>query len=440
MVKKVEKASTAPKKTTSAKANTKPTPAKAKSSPVAPTKSAASAGVSKTRNTKGYAALENIQRKDSTDLKFYLFHAPASELYQWGLIDRTSPDNPKAIQRRLNKTKVLRIKEFLSYEKHTNTIATSVVIVFNKGSVKFVPAKKTTANNGGQGTLEVSWTTKGPAGVIVDGQHRVIGAHEYTDEDIHLNVVGITGADDTEGAFQFLVINNNSSKVSSNQVKALFTSYKEEELLRRMLDSGSTNVDEGKITALDYFDGGIDSPFKKQLKWVKNSDGFVVPNALEAGLNEVQNRSNLLSVVDLELDTFVGIWAAIKEVWGSLWNGETHLLEKASVQALTAFICENLENQLNFGDVDVDYTDPSALRTSALRILKNLDPNFFEVEWAKTGLDTRAGHELLVGDLKQMASNVRKKAPWYSALETVNIGAVSGDQTKKGARPKKAKP
>ncbi|MBW4504762.1 MAG: hypothetical protein KME57_35755, partial [Scytonema hyalinum WJT4-NPBG1] len=278
-----------------------------------------------------------------------------------------------------------------------------------------------------------------PSAVIVDGQHRVIGASQYENGDIHLNVVGILGADSTEGAFQFLVINNNSSKVSPSHVKALFTDYKEEELLKRMLDSGSTNLDEEKITALDYLDRGADSPFKGQIKWAKNNKGFIVSNALEAGLNEIENRSTLLGIQDLELDTFLQIWITIRKDWDRLWNKESHLLEKACVQALTAFISDSLLQQKLFLDEDVDYSDPEFLAQKTSQILKRLEPNFFEVEWTTTGLDTRAGQELLIEDLKQMTSNIRNKRTWYQGLQTVSAGSVSGETTKKGSRPRKSK-
>lgn len=382
-----------------------------------------------------YLALENVQRRESDKLRFYLFHAPASEIYQWAYIDRMSPEKPKAIQRRLNRTKVLRIKEFLEYPG--NTIATSIVIIFHDNAINF-EEYEITDQTGGFGKLSVTWKPDEPAGIIVDGQHRVIGSHEF-EEDVNLNIVGITGADDTEGAFQFLVINNNSSKVSSSQVKALFTSYKEDDLLARMLDSGSTNVDEEKITALDYFDGGADSPFKGELKWAKNQSGFIVANALEAGLSEVQNRNTLLSVVDQELDTFAAIWNVIKKDWAHLWNSESHLLEKACVQAVTAYICDSLEKLLIFSDGEVDYSDPDVLAKHVRQVLKKMEPNFFDVQWAMTGLDTRAGQELLLSDLKKMASNIKGGRPWHLTLETVNIGAISGNQTKKAARPTKLK-
>ena len=383
-----------------------------------------------------YGALENIQRSDHPNLKFYLFHAPASEIYQWAVVDRLGPGKQKSIQRSLNKTKVRRIDEYLS-APFANTIATSVVVVFNDGMTTFSPVKSLGKGPRDCGTLKVDWAPKLPAATIVDGQHRVIGAKDVRGGSLQLNVVGIVGADATEGAFQFLVINNNSSRVSPSHVKALFTDYKEDELLERMLQSGSTNIDEKKITALDYFDRGPDSPFKGKVKWAKNRDGFVVPNALEAGLAEVQNRSALLSIQDVELDVFTQIWSIIKVQWKILWSAESHLLEKACVQALTAYICDSLEKMRLFGDFDLELTDPDVLKGEVVKVLKMIEPDFFEVEWTTTGLDTRAGQELLRGDLRQMSSNLRGEKPWHTDLETVSVAAVSQGITKKGSRPRK---
>lgn len=384
-----------------------------------------------------YWALENVQRSKHPGLKFYLFHAPAVDLLQWAVVERLAPGKPKAIQRGLNKTKIRRIEEYLN-APFANTIATSVVVVFNDKSTSFARSKSTSAGNAdGSGKLSVSWSPKVPAATIVDGQHRVIGASKVEKGSVHLNVVGIVGADQTEGAFQFLVINNNSSRVSPSHVKALFTDYREDELLERMLASGSTNIDEKKITALDFFDRGADSPFKNQVKWAKNQNGFVVPNALEAGLAEVQNRSALLAIQDVELDVFTEIWATIKSEWPSLWSSETHLLEKACVQAVTGYICDSLEKMRLFSESDMQLTDPDILKAEVKRVLKKLDPSFFEVQWSTTGLDTRAGQDMLLGDLRQMSSNLRASRPWHSDLETVSIAAVSAKLTKKGSRPRK---
>lgn len=388
-------------------------------------------------NQRKYYALENIQRPEVKNLKFYLFHAPAADLLEWAGVERLSPSTPKGIQRSLNKTKVRRLEEYLLAD-YPNTIATSVVVVFNKEAITFTESKVEGKAVKGRGNLTVKW--KGPkakAAIIVDGQHRVIGASKVWNGSLQLNVVGIVGADQTEGAFQFLVINNNSSKVSPSHVKALFTDYKEEELFDRMLASGSTNIDEKKITALDYFDRGIDSPFKGEVKWAKNAEGFIVPNALEAGLSEVLNRSSLLMVQDVEVDAFTQIWATIKEQWPHLWDAESHLLEKACIQSVTAYVCDALEQMRLFSDVDLQYSDPDVLKREVKKILKRIDAAFFEVEWTTTGLDTRAGQELLQSDLRQMASNLRGGKPWHVDLETVSVAALSEEKTKKGARPKK---
>ncbi|MGO4396190.1 DGQHR domain-containing protein [Variovorax sp. M-6] len=384
-----------------------------------------------------YYALENIQRPEAPELKFYLFHAPAADILEWAAVERLSPSTPKGIQRNLNKTKVRKLEEYLE-APYPNTIATSVVVVFNKDAISFIETKVDGSPVEGRGNLTVKW--KGPkaqAATIVDGQHRVIGASNVADGSLHLNVVGIVGADQTEGAFQFLVINNNSSKVSPSHVKALFTDYKEEELFNRMLASGSTNIDEKKITALDYFDRGVDSPFKGEVKWAKNVDGFIVPNALEAGLSEVLNRSSLLMIQEVELETFTQIWITIKDQWPHLWSNYSHLLEKACIQALTAYLCDALEQMRLFSEADVQYSDPDVLKREVKKILKRIDPGFFEVEWTTTGLDTRAGQQLLQSDLRQMASNLRSARAWHINLETVSIASVSEDKTKKGARPKK---
>lgn len=90
-----------------------------------------------------------------------------------------------------------------------------------------------------------------------------------------------------------------------------------------------------------------------------------------------------------------------------------------------------------FGDTDLQLTDPDVLKSEVTKVLKMIDPDFFEVEWSTTGLDTRAGQELLRGDLRQMSSNLRGSKPWHTDLETVSIAAVSQGITKKGSRPRK---
>lgn len=363
-------------------------------------------------NTYSYDAIENIQRnaRDGS-IVFYLFHAPAIEISKWGLIDRMSEDNHKGIQRLLNRNKVKGIVSYLKNKEYTNTIATSIIVVLNKDSVSF-------ANK----TITIKMPDANQPGVIVDGQHRVIGAKEYAEmdnESINLNVVGILGADDAEGAFQFLTINNNSSKVSPSQVKALFTSYKEDQLVRRMMESGSKNINSDKISALDYCDGIEDSPFHKQIKWAKNAGGFIVPNGIESGLTEVATLSANLSIEGDELSFFLSLWAAIKEHWNSLWNQDSQLLKKVTIQCLTSYIVDQLISIRLYTSDDIDFKDPDCVKAYTIKILDSLSTDFFSATWTLKSLDTLAGQAILKEDIGRIASNIKNKRPWPTGLQTI---------------------
>jgi hypothetical protein len=90
-----------------------------------------------------------------------------------------------------------------------------------------------------------------------------------------------------------------------------------------------------------------------------------------------------------------------------------------------------------FSESDLQLTDPDVLKAEVGKIQKMIDPDFFEIEWTTTGLDTRAGQELLRGDLRQMSSNLRSGRLWHTDLETVSVAAMSHGLTKKGSRPRK---
>jgi DGQHR domain-containing protein len=208
-----------------------------------------------------YWALENIQRSKHPELKFYLFHAPAVDLLHWTAAERLAPGEKQSTQPELNKKKLRRIEDHLN-APFANTIASSVVVVFNDKSTSF--ARSSSESSGIEscgGKLTVSWSPKVPAATIVDGRHRVVGASRIENGSLHLNVVGIVGADQIEGAFQYLVINNNSSRVSPDYASALFSDYRSEDLLKRLLASGSTNSDLERMIARSRLDRGTGNPF-----------------------------------------------------------------------------------------------------------------------------------------------------------------------------------
>src|SRR6185437_16588144 len=83
-------------------------------------------------------------------------------------------------------------------------------------------------------------------------------------------------------------------------------------------------------------------PFRGLIKWPRNSDGFIPPNALEAALAETRDRGARLAIVDLERDVFLAMWAIIKDVRRSEWTRDSHLLQKVGIYALTVYILDSL--------------------------------------------------------------------------------------------------
>ncbi len=183
-----------------------------------------------------YNALHCAQRKDSNAPTFLLFHASAAEIATWADVERLSTTSKTGAQRPLRELKVAKVARFLAAEVK-NTIPTAVVIAIDAGSAHFQAPGGTGC---GQLTLTVKQAGKKP-GLIIDGQHRVFGTLKFS-SDTHLNVIGLLGGDDSERAFQFVVINNSATKVSKDHIKALNLQYDPTKLNKRLVASAGVSM------------------------------------------------------------------------------------------------------------------------------------------------------------------------------------------------------
>jgi hypothetical protein len=244
--------------------------------------------------------------------------------------------------------------------------------------------------------------------------------------------VALLGADDAERAFQFVVINNSANRVSPDHIKALNLNYKPEVLNKRLLQSARLGLREETYEGLQVVDTSKDSPFHRLIKWQRNAKGFIVSTAVEAGIKETKNRSDLLGISELEVDFFLLIWSRVKKKWPTLWNKDTHLLQKVSVQALTIFVLDALANHRSMSSTPVDLTEEQTAQKAIDRALERIPSEFWIVEWSKTELDTRLGQEILLRTLRLMVANSVNGRPWYEGLDIVSPGAVKQAARKKG--------
>ncbi len=139
-----------------------------------------------------------------------------------------------------------------------------------------------------------------------------------------VNVVAILGADDTEKAFQFLVINSKASKVSPDHIRALALHY-EEGALKERLTTARLSLDPN-VGFVGLVNDGEDGPFRGMISWPITPKGsrIVTPTAIEASIANIQQRKvRDFESDDVLLEFFYTIWRQIKARWPELWNADS---------------------------------------------------------------------------------------------------------------------
>lgn len=385
-----------------------------------------------------YVALQCVQRKDPQAPTFLLFHASAAELANWAEVDRLSTANKTGAQRPLRELKVGKVAKFLAADVR-NTIPTAVVIAIDEGAANFKAVKGAAC---GQLTLTIHADGKKP-GLIIDGQHRVFGALKYS-ADTLLNVIGLLGGDDSERAFQFVVINNSATKVSKDHIKALNLQYDPTSLNKRLVASAgvSMGVSDEKYDDLALLDST--PPFKGVIEWPTNQNGFIAANALEGALAETKDRAHLLGIEGLETDVFLQVWGKIHSLRKELWTappkgassdpGASRLLMKVSIYALTVYILDSMVAKQRTADEPIDYTDVETLDVLVERIVSRIPVAFWTTEWTSKELDTASGRKTVLDALGVIDSNVRYGRTWYDGVGMIDPALVHGQTYSKAAK------
>lgn len=129
----------------------------------------------------------------------YVFAMSAKTLWSIVKINRREEDKDKGYQRTLSASRVKKIAKYLN-EGHS--IPGAILVSFDKSSV---------SANGSQITI----TNDRDAGWVIDGQHRLAGAHE-ADNDIEVPVVAYTALKPDEQIELFVTINREQKGVPTS--------------------------------------------------------------------------------------------------------------------------------------------------------------------------------------------------------------------------------
>lgn len=148
----------------------------------------------KRRRKYKYPCIEVVQ----DDHKLYLFEAPASDLWKILKINHRIEDKDEGYQRVLSPSRVRAISRFI---QRKNPLPLSILVTFDDATVD------------ADGNIAIPAIEN--AGWVIDGQHRLAGAHE-SNTNIHLPVVAFIGLNEREQINQFVTINREAKGVPTS--------------------------------------------------------------------------------------------------------------------------------------------------------------------------------------------------------------------------------
>jgi DGQHR domain-containing protein len=361
------------------------------------------------------------QRNTAESPSFAIFSMPAGEVLEWAAIRRRE-DDPTGPQRRLSQAKINAIKRFFDRDVR-NTIPTAVTVtlrISEDGIQRMAPDRPEFATiyvlrfNVEEGTPQVD-----KPGVVIDGQHRLLGMENYSRHCL-VPVVALLNVDDTEKAFQFLVINNKATRVPTDHIRTLALDYQQESLAIR-LQTARLTLDEN-LKYVGIMDRDEMSPFRGHLGLVSHEGNgeqrFVPPAAIENSIALIQKKAvRELQNDDALCDFFYAIWSPVRQAWPELWAGDSKLMHKVSIVALTTYMTDLLVAKYDYGELDI--ANPEAVCAMASRILEGQTRQFWESEWTIRINDSRVVQDKIVESLTHIARNSRSDQPWYEGIDMV---------------------
>lgn len=375
-----------------------------------------------------YQAIAFSQRPTSPTV-FCMISAPVGQILQWARVDRLEPDNLAGVQRRKNESKTRSIKQFLTADD-TNTIPTALTIAVPFAALTGVSDAMTGRTSASPVEIVVSAKAgEELPGLIIDGQHRIFGMNEY-DPTMPVSVVLVIGASDAEIAFQFLVINNKVSKVSPDHMRALKLAYQKEDLDLRLTKSARMKSS-GAPTYLETIDTEDTSPFKGRLKWPRNAetDAFraIPPTAFELALLYVQNQQIVVTgesdpkANDFIVDFFLELWRRVQQEWPQAWTDKnSRLLSKLGIVVFTQYVVDVVIARVEALEEVDSLENLAKISEHVGKALDRQTYEFWEAPWVASSLDTDAGRQLVMKDLKKIAANQRNERPWFEQLSLVD--------------------
>jgi DGQHR domain-containing protein len=344
-----------------------------------------------------------------------MFHAPVNEIISWSVIPRLTPGNPDGIQRAKNDYKVRGIKSFLTADPR-NTIPTAIVLTLGPKTYTI-----TTHENGVE-FLDIDIDKK-DAIFVVDGQHRLYGLNEFQQNTL-VPVVAILEASADERAFQFVVINNKVSKVSTDHIRTLALKYSQQSScsdLEARLRTARLSLSKN-LSFVGLANEIEDSPFRSLLSLPSTppTNKWITPAAIETSLAYIQSKGlQQLDDEECHFEFFLAMWSTIKAVWPAVFTKESKLLSKVGIQCMTRYITDAIDYMVGFSDDEFDFGNRDDVDKATKKILRFQNMDLWIADWTIAIADTRAVRDDIDEALRLVQQNIRHKHAWNEGVALV---------------------
>lgn len=265
-------------------------------------------------------------------------------------------------------------------------------------------------------------------GLIIDGQHRVFGAKDVTQNDVQLPVVLLPGLAIGEQVFHFYVLNNKAKPLSPTELRrTISTSLSNgeiEQLWKRFEDAG-VNPEATRWTHKINTDSA--SPFKDLLDFGLGAGGFIKENVAYQLVSKFVNMPRKYRILykdipawqqssDERLNYFYAFWDAIKGRYSVAWEEGvaakgSQLFYKAAMLVIQEFILDFLVQVMNVRRVEgkpSPFADLDEFRQYVQASLADLPPEFFTMEWQEKQLDTTERRTFLRNQMEIAVRNQGK--------------------------------
>jgi DGQHR domain-containing protein len=249
-----------------------------------------------------------IKQKSHT---LYVFAMNSAELMPLTYVTPRSQDDPKEIQRILNKSRTRDIGRYIQQE----------LSIFPNAIVLSLDDEVEIQNTGEENVVTIIFPSRdGKHAYILDGQHRLSGFGYSDGVQFDLPVVALQNADEALRAKIFADINSKQMQVSDVHLLELYYQIK------ALPHEESATVDVVQSLAKD-----ADSPLKNRVKlfddqndtWVKNTalKRWLGPHTQSGGLLSGKNPSEQARI-------FKEYFKGVEKTWPSAWGDKGHALTK----------------------------------------------------------------------------------------------------------------